>query len=64
MKKDIIMTMPSYFRDDMNIMGYRFGKAISISHSSHRILWHTRANCAEGQKTAAPFGAAADIRFS
>ena len=26
MKKDIIMTMPSYFRDDMNIMGYRFGK--------------------------------------
>ena len=26
MKKDIIFTVPSYFRDDMNIMGYRFGK--------------------------------------
>ena len=26
MKKDVIMSMPSYFRDDMNIMGYRFGK--------------------------------------
>ena len=26
MKKDILFTVPSYFRDDMNIMGYRFGK--------------------------------------
>ena len=26
MKKDIIATVPSYFRDDMNIMGFRFGK--------------------------------------
>ena len=26
MKKDVIFTVPSYFRDDMNIMGYRFGK--------------------------------------
>jgi len=26
MKKDVIFTMPSYFRDDMDIMGYRFGK--------------------------------------
>ena len=26
MKKDTIFTVPSYFRDDMNIMGYRFGK--------------------------------------
>ena len=26
MKKDIIFTVPSYFRDDMNIMGFRFGK--------------------------------------
>ena len=26
MKKDVILTVPSYFRDDMNIMGYRFGK--------------------------------------
>ena len=26
MKKDVILTLPSYFRDDMNIMGYRFGK--------------------------------------
>jgi len=26
MKKDVIFTVQSYFRDDMNIMGYRFGK--------------------------------------
>ena len=26
MKKDVILTLPSYFRDDMHIMGYRFGK--------------------------------------
>ena len=26
MKKDILFTLPSYFRDDMNIMAYRFGK--------------------------------------
>ena len=26
MKKDILFTVPSYFRDDMNIMSYRFGK--------------------------------------
>lgn len=26
MKKDVLFTVPSYFRDDMNIMGYRFGK--------------------------------------
>ena len=26
MKKDVIFTVPSYFRDDMDIMGYRFGK--------------------------------------
>ena len=26
MKKDILFTMPSYFRDDMNIYAYRFGK--------------------------------------
>lgn len=26
MKKDVIATVPSYFRDDMHIMGYRFGK--------------------------------------
>lgn len=26
MKKDILFTVPSYFRDDMNILGYRFGK--------------------------------------
>lgn len=26
MKKDILFTVPSYFRDDMNIMAYRFGK--------------------------------------
>jgi len=26
MKKDILLTVPSYFRDDMNVMGYRFGK--------------------------------------
>ena len=26
MKKDVIFTLPSYFRDDMHIMGYRFGK--------------------------------------
>ena len=26
MKKDVIFTVESYFRDDMNIMGYRFGK--------------------------------------
>ena len=26
MKKDVILTVPSYFRDDMHIMGYRFGK--------------------------------------
>jgi len=26
MKKDVIFTVPSYFRGDMNIMGYRFGK--------------------------------------
>ena len=26
MKKDVLLTAPSYFRDDMNVMGYRFGK--------------------------------------
>ena len=26
MKKDILFTLPSYFRDDMSIMAYRFGK--------------------------------------
>lgn len=26
MKKDILFTLPSYFRDDMNITAYRFGK--------------------------------------
>ena len=26
MKKDILFTVPSYFRDDMHIMAYRFGK--------------------------------------
>lgn len=26
MKKDVIFTVPSYFRDDMNITAYRFGK--------------------------------------
>lgn len=26
MKKDVLFTVPSYFRDDMDIMGYRFGK--------------------------------------
>ena len=26
MKKDILFTLLSYFRDDMNIMAYRFGK--------------------------------------
>ena len=26
MKKDVLLTVPSYFRDDMNVMGYRFGK--------------------------------------
>ena len=26
MKKDILFTLPPYFRDDMNIMAYRFGK--------------------------------------
>ncbi len=26
MKKDILFTLPSYFRDDMNIYAYRFGK--------------------------------------
>jgi len=26
MKKDVILSVPSYFRDDMNVMGYRFGK--------------------------------------
>ena len=26
MKKDILFTVSSYFRDDMNIMAYRFGK--------------------------------------
>lgn len=26
MKKDILFTMPSYFRDDMDILAYRFGK--------------------------------------
>lgn len=26
MKKDVLFTVPSYFRDDMNIMAYRFGK--------------------------------------
>ena len=26
MKKDILFTVPSYFRDDMDILGYRFGK--------------------------------------
>lgn len=26
MKKDILFTVPSYFREDMHIMGYRFGK--------------------------------------
>ena len=26
MKKDVILTLPSYFRDDMQVMGYRFGK--------------------------------------
>ena len=26
MKKDALFTVPSYFRDDMDVMGYRFGK--------------------------------------
>lgn len=26
MKKDVLFTVPSYFRDDMEVMGYRFGK--------------------------------------
>lgn len=26
MKKDVLFTVPSYFRDDMDILGYRFGK--------------------------------------
>ena len=26
MKKDVLFTVPSYFRDDMDVMGYRFGK--------------------------------------
>lgn len=26
MKKDVLFTVPSYFREDMNIMAYRFGK--------------------------------------
>ena len=26
MKKDILFTLPSYFRDDMSITAYRFGK--------------------------------------
>lgn len=26
MKKDVLFTVPSYFRDDMSVMGYRFGK--------------------------------------
>ena len=26
MKKDVLYSVPSYFRDDMDIMGYRFGK--------------------------------------
>ena len=26
MKKDVLFTVPSYFREDMDIMAYRFGK--------------------------------------
>ncbi|MFR5795543.1 MAG: succinylglutamate desuccinylase/aspartoacylase family protein, partial [Christensenellales bacterium] len=36
MKKDILFTLPSYFRDDMSIMGYRFGRAKRPAPSSAR----------------------------
>ena len=43
MKKDILFTLPSYFRDDMSIMAYRFGKgektcAVGDSVSLHHFV--------------------------
>ena len=44
MKKDVLFTVPSYFRDDMDILGYRFGKGekscvVLGALRGHQLTW-------------------------